>query len=86
MSLDRAHLECVGRQRRLLNLYDPNFFNYKPELLSAEEYAEVVLDFTRCDEFRLPPQLYFKRLTEIGIEKISIEKIELDIDPKGHSN
>ena len=58
MRLDRAHLECVARQRRLLNLYDPNFFNYKPDLLSAEEYAEVVLDFTRCDEFRFDTVLW----------------------------
>ena len=58
MRLNREHFECVARQRRLLNHYDVNFFNYRPGLLSAGEFAEVVLDFTRFDEFRFDTVLW----------------------------
>ena len=58
MRLNREHFECVARQRRLLNHYDANFFNYRTGLLSAGEFAEVVLDFTRFDEFRFDTVLW----------------------------
>ena len=51
MNLSKDHLACLARPRRLLNHYDANFFSYRPELLSPEAFAEVVLDFTRWDEF-----------------------------------
>ena len=50
--LDREHLACVDRRRRLVNHYDANLFSFRPALLTPEEFAEVVLDFTRWDEFR----------------------------------
>ena len=52
MNLETEHEDCVARPRRLLNHNDPAFFNYRPSLLPPREYAEVVLDFTRWEEFR----------------------------------
>ena len=52
MNLDEEHEASVARRRRLLNHNDPGFFNYRPSLLPPREYAEVVLDFTRWEEFR----------------------------------
>ena len=52
MNLEKEHEDCVACPRRLLNHNDPGFFGYRPSLLSPQEYAEVVLDFTRWEEFR----------------------------------
>ena len=52
MNLEKEHEDCVARPRRLLNHNDPGFFNYRPSLLPPREFAEVVLDFTRWEEFR----------------------------------
>lgn len=51
MSTSQQHTEAVGRPRRLLNHYDAGLLTYRPSILSPEEFAEVVLDFTRWDEF-----------------------------------
>ena len=51
MNLNQEHLACVACPRRLLNHYDPAFFRFRPALLSAPAFAEVVLDFTRWDDF-----------------------------------
>ncbi|MCY3759940.1 MAG: hypothetical protein OXH50_01710 [Gemmatimonadetes bacterium] len=58
MNLEKEHEDCVTRPRRLLNHNDPAFFNYRPSLLPPEEYAEVVLDFTRWEEFRFDSVLW----------------------------
>ena len=58
MNLNQEHLACVARPRRLLNHYDPAFFRYRPALLSAPAFAEVVLDFTRWDDFHFDTVLW----------------------------
>jgi hypothetical protein len=51
MNMTQQHAEAVARRRRLLNHYDAGLLTYRPSILSPEEFAEVVLDFTRWDEF-----------------------------------
>ena len=58
MNLEKEHEDCVACPRRLLNHNDPGFFGYRPSLLSPQEYAEVVLDFTRWEEFRFDSVLW----------------------------
>lgn len=58
MALNQDHLDCVFRKRRLLNHNDPAFFLYRPELLSLDQYAEIVLAFTSHDEFRFDTVLW----------------------------
>ena len=49
--MDQLHRDWVARPRRLLNHYDPAFFRFRPSILSAEAFAEVVLDFARWEDF-----------------------------------
>ena len=58
MNLNQENLACVPRPRRLLNHYDPAFFRFRPALLSAPAFAEVVLDFTRWDDFHFDTVLW----------------------------
>ena len=50
-SITDQHAQALDRRRRLLNHYDAGLLSYRPSILSPEEFAEVVLDFTRWDDF-----------------------------------